>query len=61
MIKIKRIDQKPENNDGFRIFIERTMTNELSKEETKLDLWIKDIAPSIELQKWYKNKPENWN
>lgn len=61
MIKIKRIDQKPESDDGFRILIERTMTNGLSKEEAQLNLWIKDIAPSIELQNWYEKEPENWN
>jgi uncharacterized protein YeaO (DUF488 family) len=61
MIKIKRIDQKPENNDGFRVLIESSWPNELSKEDIKLNLWINDIAPSIELQNWYKNEPENWN
>jgi uncharacterized protein YeaO (DUF488 family) len=60
MIKIKRIDQKPENNDDFRILIESTWPNGLSKEKAKLNLWIKDIAPSIELQNWYKNEPDNW-
>ena len=59
MIKIKRIDQKPENNDSFRVFIESSWPNELSKEKTKLNLWIKDIAPMIKLQNWYKNEPEN--
>ena len=61
MIKIKRIEQKPEINDDFRILIEKTWPNGLSKGKTKLNLWIKDIAPSIELQKWFKNEPDNWD
>ncbi len=42
MINIKRIDQKPEKNDDFRVFIEMSWPNGLSKEKANLNLWIKD-------------------
>ncbi len=53
MIKIKRIYEAAAKDDGFRVLIDRLWPRGLSKEKAKLDLWLKDIAPSEELRKWF--------
>ena len=60
MIKIKRIYEPPAEDDGFRILVDRLWPRGLSKKEAKIDLWLKDIAPSNELRKWYSHDPEKW-
>jgi uncharacterized protein YeaO (DUF488 family) len=55
MIKIKRAYQPPEKSDGFRILIDRLWPRGVSKEKVKLDLWLKDVAPSNELRKWFSH------
>ena len=52
MYKIKSIYETPEDGDGFRILVDRSWPGYVSKEEAKLNLWIKDVAPSKELVKW---------
>jgi uncharacterized protein YeaO (DUF488 family) len=61
MIKIKRAYQIPEEDDGFRILVDRLWPRGISKEKAKLDLWLKDIAPSNELRKWFGHDPYRWN
>lgn len=53
MIKIKRIYEKPEKEDGFRILVDRLWPRGISKEKAKIDLWLKEIAPSQDLRKWF--------
>jgi uncharacterized protein YeaO (DUF488 family) len=60
MIEIKRVYDKPEESDGFRILVDRLWPRGLSKQKAKIDLWLKDIAPSNELRKWYEHDPEKW-
>jgi uncharacterized protein YeaO (DUF488 family) len=60
MFKIKRAYQDPENDDGFRILVDKLWPRGLSKERVELNLWMKDIAPSTELRKWYGHDPEKW-
>ena len=60
MIKIKRIYDKPDDEDGFRILIDRLWPRGLNKDWVKIDLWLKDIAPSNELRKWFSHDPDNW-
>lgn len=60
MIKIKRIYDKYEEGDGLRILVDRLWPRGVSKERAKLDLWLKDIAPSTELRKWFNHDPEKW-
>lgn len=59
-ISIKRVYDQPENTDGFRILIDRLWPRGLSKEKAKVDLWLKEIAPSTELRKWFNHDPEKW-
>lgn len=61
MIKIKRIYEKPSKVDGFRILVDRLWVRGLIKEEAKIDLWLKEIAPSNELRKWFNHDPKKWD
>jgi len=61
MIKIKRLYEKPSKDDGFRILVDRFWARGLTKEEAKINLWLKEIAPSNELRKWFNHDPEKWN
>jgi uncharacterized protein YeaO (DUF488 family) len=60
MIKIKRIYDPPAAGDGFRILVDRLWPRGLTKEKAKVDLWMRDIAPSNELRKWYGHDPDKW-
>lgn len=60
MVKLKRIYEVPEESDGFRILIDRLWPRGISKDEAKIDQWLRDIAPSNELRKWFGHDPEKW-
>ncbi|HZJ95828.1 MAG TPA: DUF488 domain-containing protein [Thiopseudomonas sp.] len=60
-INIKRVYAKPSDADGKRILIDRLWPRGLSKEKACVDLWLKDIAPSTELRKWFAHDPEKWD
>jgi uncharacterized protein YeaO (DUF488 family) len=59
-IKIKRVYEKPDKEDGVRILVDRLWPRGLTKEKASIDLWLKDIAPSTELRKWFGHDPEKW-
>jgi len=59
-IKVKRIHEQPSENDGFRILVDRLWSRGISKDKANVDLWLKDIAPSTELRKWFAHKEERW-
>ena len=59
-IKIKRVYEQPEAQDGTRILVDRLWPRGLSKGKAKIDLWVKDLAPSNELRKWYGHEPDKW-
>ncbi|MGA2367750.1 MAG: DUF488 domain-containing protein [Dehalococcoidia bacterium] len=59
-IKIKRVYEQPETQDGTRILVDRLWPRGLSKDKAKIDLWVKDLAPSNELRKWYGHEPAKW-
>lgn len=60
-IKIKRVYDKYSTQDGPRILIDRLWPRGIKKEEAKIDLWIKEIAPSDDLRKWFAHDPEKWD
>ncbi len=60
-INVKRIYEKPSDKDGFRILVDRLWPRGIKKENVKIDLWLKDIAPSNELRKWFGHEPEKWD
>lgn len=59
-LKIKRVYEKPEKNDGTRILVDRLWPRGLKKEGARIDFWMKDIAPSHELRKWFGHRGERW-
>ncbi len=61
VIKIKRAYEKPNKKDGERILIDRIWPRGMNKEAIKINKWIKDIAPSNELRKWFSHDPLKWN
>ena len=60
MIKIKKIYNKPEKEEGYRILVDRLWPRGLSKNKARIDLWIKKIAPSDKLRKWFSHDPKKW-
>jgi uncharacterized protein YeaO (DUF488 family) len=60
MIKLKRAYEAAAEEDGFRVLVERLWPRGLTKERARIDLWLKDIAPSPELRKWYGHETEKW-
>ena len=61
MIKLKRAYEKPAGDDGERILVERLWPRGLTKQQAKVDLWLKDVAPSAELRKWFGHDPDKWD
>jgi len=61
MIQIKRVYEKRAKEDGFRILVDRLWPRGLTKEKAGVDLWIKEIAPSDELRKWFHHEERNWS
>lgn len=60
VIKIKRAYEKAETNDGYRILVDRLWPRGLTKERAAIDLWLKEIAPSPGLRKWFGHDPERF-
>ena len=61
MLKIKRIYEPAESSDGFRVLVDRLWPRGVSKAKAHVDLWMKEIAPSDKLRKWFGRDPERWN
>jgi len=59
-IDIKHIYDPPSTNDGFRILVDRLWPRGISKQKAKLDLWLKDIAPSTELRQWFHHDTDKF-
>jgi uncharacterized protein YeaO (DUF488 family) len=59
-IKIKRVYERPDKEDGTRILVDRLWPRGLTKAKASVDLWLKDIAPSTELRKWFGHDPGKW-
>ncbi len=60
MLKLKRVYEKPEKTDGKRILIDGLWPRGLTKEKAKVDIWMKEAAPSAELRKWFGHDPQKW-
>jgi uncharacterized protein YeaO (DUF488 family) len=60
MIKLKRAYEPATNDDGLRILVERLWPRGVTKQKAKIDLWLKDLAPTTELRKWYNHDPDRW-
>jgi uncharacterized protein YeaO (DUF488 family) len=61
MIQLKRAYEKPDKSDGERFLVERLWPRGVKKSSLPLVAWLKDVAPSTELRKWYEHDPAKWN
>ena len=59
-INTKRAYEPSKKSDGFRIIVDRLWPRGLKKEDVHFDVWLKDIAPSNELRKWFNHEKEKW-
>lgn len=59
-IKLKRAYDPPSEADGIRILVDRLWPRGIKKEDLKIDVWIKEIAPSNELRKWFSHDKDKW-
>jgi uncharacterized protein YeaO (DUF488 family) len=59
-IAVKRVYEAPAPSDGQRVLVDRIWPRGVSKKDAALKLWLKDIAPSDELRKWFGHEPERW-
>lgn len=60
-IVIKRIYEPAEASDGFRVLVDRLWPRGVSKQRADLNLWLKEIAPSTDLRKWFGHDPAKWD
>jgi uncharacterized protein YeaO (DUF488 family) len=60
VIQLKRVYEKSSKEDGFRILVDRLWPRGLTKERADVKLWLKDVAPSTELRKWFGHDPNKW-
>jgi uncharacterized protein YeaO (DUF488 family) len=59
-IAIKRAYDPASPDDGFRVLVDRIWPRGVKREEAKINLWLKDVAPSNDLRKWFGHEPEKW-
>lgn len=61
MIQIKRAYEQPARGDGRRILVERLWPRGMKKDALAADAWLKEVAPSTELRKWFGHQVERWS
>lgn len=59
-LKLKRVYEPPAPDDGFRILVDRLWPRGLARKSARVDLWLKDIAPSRALRQWFAHDPKRW-
>lgn len=59
-ISLKRAYDAPSDDDGRRILVDRLWPRGLRRESARIDDWLKDIAPSHDLRKWFSHDPKKW-
>jgi uncharacterized protein YeaO (DUF488 family) len=59
-LRLKRVYEAPATGDGLRVLVDRLWPRGLSKQEADVDLWLKEIAPSTELRRWFGHDPSKW-
>ncbi|QYX56342.1 DUF488 domain-containing protein [Roseovarius sp. SCSIO 43702] len=60
-IRCKRAYDDPADNDGHRVLVDAMWPRGVSKEEARLDEWLKDVAPSDDLREWFDHDPDKWD
>lgn len=60
MIRLKRVYDPVDGGDGTRLLVERLWPRGIKKDALRIERWVKDVAPSTELRKWFGHDPEKW-
>ncbi|MFW6066831.1 MAG: DUF488 domain-containing protein [Myxococcota bacterium] len=60
-IRLKRAYDAPDRSDGYRILVDGLWPRGVSKDDAEIDAWLKELAPSSSLRKWFDHDPEKWN
>lgn len=60
-IFIKRIYEPSSAQDGYRILVDRLWPRGIKKQDARIDEWLKEVAPSTGLRKWFNHEPEKWD
>lgn len=61
MIATRRVYSNPENDEGTRILVDRVWPRGLTREKVHADLWLKELAPSTDLRRWFGHDPQKWD
>lgn len=59
-LQVKRVYEPPSRDDGVRVLVDRLWPRGLTKAAAAVDLWLKDIAPSVTLRRWFNHDPSRW-
>jgi uncharacterized protein YeaO (DUF488 family) len=59
-LKIKRVYEPSDKNDGTRVLVDRLWPRGMTKAKAGVDIWLKELAPSAELRKWFGHDPDKW-
>lgn len=59
-VRVKRAYDPPSADDGVRVLVDRLWPRGLKRDTAKVDLWLKDAAPSAELRRWFAHDPAKW-
>jgi uncharacterized protein YeaO (DUF488 family) len=59
-VQVKRVYEPPSRDDGIRVLVDRLWPRGLSKPRAAIDLWLKDLAPSVHLRRWFNHDPTRW-
>ncbi len=60
MIQVKRVYERRSRRDGLRVLVDRLCPRGVSKERAAVGIWLKELAPSTELRKWFAHDPAKW-
>ena len=60
-VKIKRVYEPVVKDDGYRVLVDRLWPRGVKKDNSVVDEWLKEVAPSTELRKWFGHKKEKWS
>ncbi len=59
-VRIKRAYDPPASGDGLRVLVDRLWPRGLKRDQARIDLWLKDVAPSADLRRWFGHDPARW-
>jgi uncharacterized protein YeaO (DUF488 family) len=60
-IRVKRAYEAPSREDGERILVDRLWPRGVRKDKARVDAWVRDVAPSSQLRKWFGHDPDRWD